>query len=152
MNEAIVIIKQLFMRVLVDPQENITTAFGEDLWYDKNSEVTSHNLHASKRVRVWLLASAFPYITSFSSTLACLSRNCTSPVKYFNPKHFASKPTISTVLRWRDKRPNPLFCDFQYSSWSNLLSMIKSWGKSNYRWTCQGVHIWNLQRNFLCKI
>ena len=153
MNEAIVIMKLLFMRVLIDHQENITTAFGEDLWYDKNIEVTSHNLHASKRVGVWLLATAFPYITSFSCTLACLSRNCTSPVKYFKPKHFASKPTISTVLRCRDKHPNSLFCDFQYSSWSKLLSMIKSWGNSNYRWTlCQGVHIWNLQRNFLCKI
>ena len=52
MNEAIVIMKLLFMRVLIDHQQNITTAFGEDLWYDKNIEVTSHNLHASKRVGV----------------------------------------------------------------------------------------------------
>ena len=125
--------KLLFMRVLIDPQENITKAFGEDLWYDKNSKVTSSNLHASKRVGFWLLASAFPYLTSFSSTLACLSGNCTSPVKYFNPKHFASKPTISIVLRCRDKHPNALFCHFQYSSWSKLLSMVKSRGNSSYR-------------------
>ena len=108
-------------------------SFGEDLWYDKNSKVTSSNLHASKRVGVWLLASAFPYITSFSSTIACLSRNCTRTLKYFNPKHFASKPTISTVLRCRDKHPNALFCDFQYFSWSKLLSMVKSRVNSSYR-------------------
>ena len=117
-------------------------SFGEDLWYDKNSKVTSSNLHASKRVGVWLLASAFPYITSFSSTIACLSRNCTRTLKYFNPKPFASL-TISTVLRCRDKHPNALFCDFQYCSWSKSLSMVKSRGNSSYRWTLsEGIHIW----------
>ena len=40
MNEAIVIMKLSFIRVLIDPQENITTIFGDDLWYDKNSKVT----------------------------------------------------------------------------------------------------------------
>lgn len=29
--------KLLFMRILTDPQENVTTAFGEDFWYDKIS-------------------------------------------------------------------------------------------------------------------
>ena len=40
MNEAIVIMKLSFMRVLIDPQENITTVFGDNLWYDKNGKVT----------------------------------------------------------------------------------------------------------------
>ena len=40
MNEAIVIMKLSFIRVLIDPLENITTVFGDDLWYDKNSKVT----------------------------------------------------------------------------------------------------------------
>ena len=40
MNEAIVIMKLSFIRVLIGPQENITTVFGDDLWYDKNSKVT----------------------------------------------------------------------------------------------------------------